>query len=480
MSNIYGLILAGGSGVRLWPRSREELPKQFLSLRKGNTMLQDTVTRMLHVLPPKHLYAVAGGKWRPLVSYQAREVALVPEDFLIEEPVARNTAPAILLGCGVFKEKGAEDDDIVVVAPSDHLVKDVAAFEQALRKAIEAAKSGVMVTLGVTPTRPDTGFGYMRCSVPEENEGKENEGSERENERTEAWLPVEQFIEKPELQAAEHYMKSGEYFWNSGIFVFTLETLYRELEHTSPELYEVARKGHDVFLEEFQTLSSISFDYAVMERANRVVMVKLEAGWSDVGSWDALYEVLDKDGLYNATIGDVMMQGSERNLVDSRNRLTSLVDVEDLIVIDSPDAIFISKRGSSQKVRNVVEKLRTDVRKEATQAMENARPWGVYTILCEEERFKIKRIVITPGKRLSLQYHHHRSEHWVVVRGTALVVIDGKEQFIHEGESVFIPKNARHRLGNPGKVELEIVEIQGGEYLGEDDIVRLDDDFDRS
>ncbi|MDR1376703.1 MAG: mannose-1-phosphate guanylyltransferase/mannose-6-phosphate isomerase [Synergistaceae bacterium] len=469
MSDIYGLILAGGSGVRLWPRSREELPKQFLSLRKGNTMLQDTVTRMLHALPPKHLYAVAGGKWRPLVSYQAREVALVPEDFLIEEPVARNTAPAILLGCSALKAKGAADDDIVIVAPSDHLVKDAAAFEQALFKAVEAAKSGVMVTLGVTPTRPDTGFGYIHCPMPGENDEMKREG----------WFEVERFVEKPDLQTAELYMKSGEYFWNSGIFIFTLGTLYRELEHTSPDLYEAAQKEYGAFLEDFQTLPSISFDYAVMERAQRVVMVELKAGWSDVGSWDALYEVLGKDGFYNAIIGDVLIQGSKRCLVDSRNRLTSLVDVEDLIVVDSPDALFIAKRGSSQKVRDVVEKLRTDVRKEAIQATESARPWGIYTILCEEERFKIKRIVITPGKRLSLQYHHHRSEHWVVVRGTALATIDGKEQFIHEGESVFIPKNARHRLENPGKVELEIVEIQGGEYLGEDDIVRLDDDFTR-
>ncbi|MDR1977292.1 MAG: mannose-1-phosphate guanylyltransferase/mannose-6-phosphate isomerase [Synergistaceae bacterium] len=478
MSDIYGLILAGGSGVRLWPRSREELPKQFLSLRKGYTMLQDTVTRMLHVLPPQRLYAVAGGKWRALVSYQAREVAFVPEDFLIEEPVARNTAPAILLGCCALKAKGASDDAVVVVAPSDHLVNNVAAFEQALHKAVEAAKSGFMVTLGITPTRPDTGFGYIRCPMPEK---EEEEGGEEE-EKTERgdWFEVEQFIEKPDLEAAKHYMKSGEYFWNGGIFIFTLGTLYRELEHTSPDLYEVAQKGYDAFLEDFQTLPSISFDYAVMERAQRVAMVELDAGWSDVGSWDALYEVLDKDGFYNATIGDVLMQGTKRCLVDSRNRLTTLVDVEDMVIIDSPDALFISKRGSSSKVREVVEKLRTDVRKEAVQAMENARPWGIYTILCEEERFKIKRIVITPGKRLSLQYHHHRSEHWVVVRGTAFVVIDGKEQFVHEGESVFIPKNARHRLENPGKVELEIVEVQGGEYLGEDDIVRLDDDFKRS
>ena len=475
MSHIYGLILAGGSGVRLWPRSREELPKQFLSLHKGNAMLQETVSRMLRLLPPDCLYAVAGSKWKSLVSFHmkeamkeaeraARETAPVFEGFLIEEPVARNTAPAILLGCGALKARGATDEDVVIVTPSDHLIKNAAALEQALRKAIEAAKLGFLVTLGVTPTRPDTGFGYMRC-LPGEN----NAADPRD------WLKVEQFIEKPNLQTAERYMKSGEYLWNSGIFTFTLGTLYRELEYASPDLYRAAQKEHGIFLEDFPTLPSISFDYAVMERSRHAVAVNLEAGWSDVGSWDALYEVLDKDDSHNATVGDVLAQDSQRCLVDSRNRLTALVDVEDLSGVDSPDALFISKRGASSKVRDIVEKLKADRRKEAVQASESARPWGIYTILREEERFKIKRLVVTPGKRLSLQYHHHRSEHWVVVRGTAFVVIDGKEQFVHEGESVFIPKNARHRLENPGKIELEIVEIQGGEYLGEDDIVRLDD-----
>jgi mannose-1-phosphate guanylyltransferase/mannose-6-phosphate isomerase-like protein (cupin superfamily) len=520
MINVYGLILAGGSGVRLWPKSREELPKQFLSLRQGNTLLQETVTRMLHVLPKERLYAVAGGKWRALVSYQAREAAFVPEDFLIAEPAARNTAPAILLGCEALREKGMANHDVVIVAPSDHLVKDMKAFARALRRAIAAAEEGFLTTLGIAPTRPDTGYGYIQCRAPDsrvpgsrvlasqildpqgldpqvtdprviDSQDVVAEDSEGQTERDERETPppepacfeVEGFIEKPSLERAECYVKGTEgsrYFWNGGIFVFTLDTLYRELEQAAPDLYEITRKGYKALSENFEALPSISFDYAVMEKAQQVAMVELDAGWSDVGSWDALYEVLDKDGFYNSRIGDVLLQGSERCLVDSRNRLTAMVDVEDLIVVDSPDALFISKRGSSQKVRNIVEDLKNRVRKEAVQAMESARPWGSYAILCEEERFKIKRLVISPGKRLSLQYHHHRSEHWVVVRGTALVTIDEKEQFVHEGESVFIPKNARHRLANPGKVPLEIVEVQGGEYLGEDDIVRLDDDYSRN
>lgn len=463
MADIYGLILAGGSGVRLWPRSREELPKQFLSLRKGNTMLQDTVLRMLRVLPAEHLYAVAGGKWSALVSWQAREVAFLPERFVVEEPVARNTAAAILLGCEALKEAGMKDDDVVIVAPSDHIVQNGDAFDDALRRAVAAAASGYMVTLGILPSRPDTGFGYIRRGAAKGD-----------------WYEVDRFVEKPDLAKAGEYVESGEYFWNGGIFVFTPGTLARELERTSPELFVATRMGYDGLLKNFEALPSISFDYAVMEKAERVAVVEMDAGWSDVGSWDALYEVLEKDGSRNAAIGDAMLLNSKNCLVDSRSRLTAMVDVEDLIVVDSPDALFIAKRGSSQKVREVVERLRAGSRREAAQAPESARPWGIYKILCEEERFKIKRIVIMPGKRLSLQYHHHRSEHWIVVRGTARVTIDGKEQFVHEGESVFIPKNASHRLENPGKVELEIVEIQGGEYLGEDDIVRLDDDFRRA
>ena len=464
MSNVYGLVLAGGSGVRLWPKSREELPKQFLSLTEGGTLLQETVTRMLRILPPERLYAVAGARWSALVSFQAREAAFVPDGFLIEEPTPRNTAPAILLGCEALRERGASDDDVVIVAPSDHLVKDVARFAQALKTAVEAAQAGFMVTLGVLPTRPETGFGYIHCPAIRHKTGG-------------GWAQVDRFVEKPSLEVARQYMESGEYFWNGGIFVFTLGTLYQEVEQAAPDLYDAARKGS--LLKNFESLPSISFDYAVMERAGRVAMVELDAGWSDVGSWDTLYEVLDKDDAKNAVLGSAILRDSSGCLVDSRYRLVALVDAEDLIVVDSPDALFITKRGASQKVRGVVEKLKADGRKEADQAPESARPWGAYRILCEEDRFKIKRIVITPGKRLSLQYHHHRSEHWIVVRGTALVEIDGKERFVHEGESVFIPKSARHRLGNPGKVELEIVEIQGGEYLGEDDIVRLDDDFKR-
>ncbi|GHV45765.1 GDP-mannose pyrophosphorylase [Synergistales bacterium] len=464
--NIYGVILAGGSGTRLWPKSRAELPKQFLSLAGKNTMLQDTITRMMSVMPKDNIRVVADVKWKSLVDYQAREASGVSEDFLIEEPCARNTAPAILLACSALLKDGASPDDVVIVTPSDHLVGDVNAFKDALRQAVGAASLGYVVTLGITPTRPETGYGYIKRAKAR------LEGTD--------CFEVERFVEKPDTTKAEEYIKSGDYFWNGGLFVFTPSALRRELEKTSPILYSAAERGYDSLVAGFESLPSVSFDYAVMEKALRVAVVELDAGWSDVGSWDSLSDILDKDEHGNAFLGDVLSLDAADCFVESPNRLTAISGVEGLIVVDSPDALFITKRGSSQDVRGVVEKLKEEGRKEATQAPENARPWGLYKIICEDDRFKIKRIIITPGKRLSMQYHCHRLEHWVVVRGTALVDIDGKSSFIHEGESVFIPKNARHRLGNPGKIDLEIIEVQSGEYLGEDDIVRLADDFARA
>ncbi|MDR1740802.1 MAG: hypothetical protein LBR38_03010, partial [Synergistaceae bacterium] len=375
MQDVYGLVLAGGSGVRLWPRSREELPKQFLSLTGGaggsKTMLQATLSRMLMVVPSERLHAVAGARWRSLILHQA---AAEP-DFLIEEPAARNTAPAILLGCCALLRDGADGRDVVVVTPSDHMVRDAAAFRDAVNLAVSTARGGCMVTLGVKPDRPETGFGYMKRGRPLEN------GS----------FEVERFVEKPDEATAAEYVASGGYFWNGGIFVFTLDTLYRELERTCPAL---AFRDYDAMVGAFADLPSISFDNAVMEGAERVAAVELDAGWSDVGSWDSLYDVMDKDEAGNALTGDVTSLGSRGCLVDSRDRLTALLDVDGLIVVDSPDALFIASRGSSQKVRDVVEALRG--RREAVQASESARPWGVYKVLCEEERFKIKRIVIAP------------------------------------------------------------------------------------
>ncbi|MDO4785749.1 MAG: mannose-1-phosphate guanylyltransferase/mannose-6-phosphate isomerase [Fretibacterium sp.] len=459
MSELYGLILTGGSGTRLWPRSREDLPKQFLALCGARTLFQETIVRMLRILPPERLRAVTGAQWESLVAHQAREVARTPEDFIVLEPTMRNTAPAILLGCEALRDSGAGEDDVVVVTPSDHIVRNPDAFSEALERAVEAARAGCLATLGIVPDRPDTGFGYIR------------RGAARG-----PWFEVEAFVEKPDATTAEEYLRGGAYLWNGGVFVFTLGSLYRELERTSPPLFSLAGRGAAALHGEFEGIEPISFDYAVMERARRVAVVPLDAGWSDVGSWDALHEVSDRDERNNAAIGDVTLRNASNCFVDSRNRLTVLNDVEDIVVVDSPDALFVTRRGASQGVRDVVRGLKAEGRREVSQISECARPWGAYRVLCEAERFKVKRMVVIPGKGLPLQSHCHRVEHWIVVRGTARVRVGDEERFVHEGEGVFVPKNVPCSLENCGRIELEVVAVQEGEYLGEDDSVRPDEE----
>ena len=286
-------------------------------------------------------------------------------------------------------------------------------------------------------------------------------------------------MEKPNIETAETYIKEGNYYWNGGMFIFRIMDMVKALEEYAPEIGEPLKNGYDYLLNSFESLPKISIDYAVMEKLNNAAMVPLDAGWSDVGSWDAVYEISHKDDLENAVHGDAILLGSDNNLMFSRERLLVGVDLKDMLVVDTPDALFVAPKGSSQKVRDVVYSLKENNRKEATEAPESARPWGTYKILTEADRYKIKKITIDPGKRLSLQYHHHRTEHWIVVQGTALVTLDGKQIYVHEGESIFVSKNSHHRLMNPGKIPLEIIEVQNGDYLGEDDIVRIDDDFNR-
>jgi mannose-1-phosphate guanylyltransferase/mannose-6-phosphate isomerase len=326
----------------MWPKSRAELPKQFLSLTGKNTMLQDTVLRMLSVTREENIRVVADVKWKSLVDYQTREVSGVSEGFLIEEPCARNTAPAILLACASLLKGGASPDDVVIVTPSDHLVGDVSAFKDALTQAVGAARAGYVVTLGITPTRPETGYGYIKRA----RAGLKEAGC----------FEVERFVEKPEAAKAEEYIKSGDYFWNSGLFVFTPSALRGELEKTSPPLFAAMESGYDSLAARFESVPSVSFDYAVMEKARRVAVVELDAGWSDVGSWDSLCDILEKDESGNAFLGDVLSLDASDCFVESPGRLTAISGVEGLIVVDSPDALFITKRGSSQSARALVEK----------------------------------------------------------------------------------------------------------------------------
>lgn len=467
VQNVQILVLAGGSGTRLWPLSREEMPKQFLTLFSNRSLLQDTLSRMLRIAPAEAFTIVTGEGWQALVAHQGRAVCALSSEQVVVEPVPRNTCPAMALGAVSLLEAGrASEEDLLFVAPSDHIVTDGEAFAAAVEAAVPAAAGGDLVIFGVPPLYGETGYGYV-------------EAVERAGAVPGDVVSVRRFVEKPSRERAEEYVASGNFYWNSGMFLFRIGEFLRLLEEYVPQIGLPARKGVQALLEAFPLLPSISVDYAVMERARNVAMVPLRAGWSDVGSWDAVYDVLPKDSAGNVVLGDCVLDDASGNLVFAANRLVTLQGVRDSIVVSTSDAMAVLPRGASQGIRNIVAALREKRRKELSQTPNSIRPWGSYHILDESERYKIKRLVIDPGKRLSLQYHLHRSEHWVVVRGTAWVRIDGTDRFVHEGESVFVPKGAAHRLGNQGKIPLELIEVQCGEYVGEDDIVRLEDDFRR-
>ena len=467
--NVYTLILAGGSGTRLWPLSRDEMPKQFLSVcGHQQTLLQQTAARLLSVVSPDSLYVIASSRWKPLINHQLMGIGL-KDGRVIEEPEGRNTAPAIALGIAELLHRGAADEDVVLVCPSDHLIADENAFVQAIEVAKRAACEGNLVVFGIKPTGPETGFGYIKT----QNSLKE-------------WLVVDSFVEKPNEETARGYIESGDYYWNGGIFCFRISDMISAIAEYFPESAPIFNGDYREIIHSFLASPKESIDCAVMERARNIVCVPLDAGWSDVGSWDAVYENSIRDEQNNAMVGDVVLYDARDNLIVGHDRLICGIDLDSMIVIDTPDALFIAPRGSSQKLRSVVKNLSDAGRDEVREAPMNARPWGTYRVLSKGERHKIKRIEVDPGKRLSLQYHMHRSEHWVVVQGTARVLVcdhgeecNTKEILVHEGESVFVPKGKLHRLENPGKIPLEIIEVQIGEYVGEDDIARIFDDYNR-
>jgi len=466
--NMYVLILAGGSGTRLWPLSREELPKQFLPIcGSDRTLLQQTMSRAMKLTGTAYIRVIASGKWKPLVTHQLSGMGF-NGSFVIEEPEARNTAPAIMLGVATLKDGGASDTDIVLVCPSDHVIANEDAFVEAVNFSLDVASAGNIVTFGIKPTAPETGFGYIKTN----GVGK--------------WLSVDSFVEKPDEHTAKEYVESGKYFWNGGIFCFRIcdiMTACRDHFPSGAHIFDALSEDRErIFVESPKE----SIDYAVMEKISNIACVPLDAGWSDVGSWDAVYENSPIDGSHNAVTGNVVLEGGHDNLVVGGERLICGIDLDSMIVVDTPDALFISPRGSSQKLRGVVKDLSKTHHDEVAEAPVNARPWGTYSILSKGGRHKIKRIIVSPRGRLSLQYHLHRSEHWVVVQGTARIVIydqesrvEASEKLVHEGESVFVPKGWLHRLENPGRIPLEIIEVQIGEYVGEDDICRVEDDYKR-
>ena len=466
MQDILPVILSGGSGTRLWPLSRESYPKQFLPLTGEDSLLQATWKRVATLTPCRPI-VVGNLDHRFMIAEQLREAGVTPASILLE-PVGRNTAPAIAVAALEATRSG--EDALLLVLPSDHLIQQVEAFHAAVHAATAAAAAGQLVTFGVVPTSPETGYGYIKAT----------EGS--------GARAVERFVEKPDLATAQNYVASGQYFWNSGMFLIRASRYLEELERLAPDMLAAcrdaltkARRDEDFVrldAEAFAVCPADSIDYAVMEHTPHAAVVPLDAGWSDVGSWGALWEVSPKDAQGNAHRGDVIAIDC-RNTYAHGQRLITLIGLEDVVVVETDDALLVGRRDQLQKVKDLVGTLKSDGRSHAVWHRKVYRPWGAYDSIDSGERFQVKRITVKPGGSLSLQMHHHRAEHWIVVSGTARVTRGEEVLLLTENQSTYIPLGVVHRLENPGKLPLEMIEVQSGSYLGEDDIVRFEDVYGR-
>lgn len=462
--DVRAVVLAGGAGTRLWPLSRLQAPKQFLRILGEETLLEATVSRLAPLVGRSQVLVVTNEETASGEGYRILE----PFEKILE-PVARNTAAAI--GVAALRYRMEEIDPVMVVLPSDHLIRDVPAFQEALAVAVDAAAEGKLVTFGINPTSPETGFGYILGA---------GDGRLR---------PVSAFHEKPDRETAQRFVASGKYFWNSGMFVWRASAILREIEVALPQLattlaaiQEEARSGgslESAIRRHFASAPSISIDHGVLEKCAHLFMVPGNFGWSDVGSWDAVYEVADKDEQRNAMQGNVLAIGCRNVLIRSQDRLVAALDVEDIAVIETPDAVLVTRRGSSQDVRKIVDELARRSAPEGLLHVTVQRPWGSYKVLEEGPGFKIKRIEVRPGGRLSLQRHRHRSEHWVVLSGEATVTSGSEVSKLLANESTHIAIGSIHRLENRGSAPLHIIEVQAGSYVGEDDIERLDDQYGR-
>lgn len=473
MPHIFPVILSGGSGTRLWPLSRSLFPKQLLPLASSQTLLQETARRVADnqkFAPP---IIICNDHHRFVVAEQLRSINIIPKSIVLE-PVPRNTAAAVMIAAKVVAQDNP--DACLLILPSDHAIADLKGFQQAIDQAIPAAQAGWMVSFGMTPTHPETGYGYL-------HQGKEIS-------ETPGVYKVDKFIEKPNAEQAASLLVQGNHLWNGGMYLFQAKRAIAEIERYLPEVAIAAQKAlaaatHDLdFLrlnqEALLESPSISIDYGVMEKTDRAAVVPAAIGWSDVGSWASLAETLKSDSSGNIAVGDVLLEETKGSYVRSEGPLVCTLGVDNLIVVATEDAVLVTQKNQAQKVGKLVEKLRAMGRPESDANPTVYRPWGSYKTVRSGDRFQVKYITVKPHAKLSLQYHHHRAEHWIVVRGTARVTRDSEEWTLNENESTYISPGTSHRLENPGRILLELIEVQSGSYLGEDDIVRLEDVYGRT
>lgn len=468
---IYPIIIAGGNGSRLWPLSRQLNPKQFLPLADTElTMLQATIQRLsgLDVALPR---LICNEVHRFIAAEQLRQMGMEQANILLE-PIGRNTAPAIALAA--FQARREMEDPILLVLAADHLIQDVEAFHVSIQTALPLAEAGKLVTFGIVPTHPETGYGYI----------------EKGKSVGEGGFAVNRFVEKPDQATARDYLVSGDFFWNSGMFMFRASRYLEELERLQPSIFSACQAALEggtqdmhftrVDASAFAMCPENSIDYAVMEKTADAVVVPLNAGWSDIGSWSALWDVSKKNTEGNVFKGDVLNQATQNTYVHADSRLVATVGVEDLVIIETKDAVLVAHKDKVQEVKKIVEQLKADDRQEHIHQREVYRPWGMYDSIDNGQRYQVKRITVKPGAKLSVQMHHHRAEHWIVVSGTAKVTNGEKTYLVTENQSTYIPIGQVHALENPGVIPLELIEVQSGSYLGEDDIVRFEDKYGRA
>ncbi|WP_367896796.1 mannose-1-phosphate guanyltransferase [Enterobacter vonholyi] len=473
--SLFPVVMAGGSGSRLWPLSRVLYPKQFLCLEGELTMLQATINR-LQGIECESPVVICNEQHRFIVAEQLRQMNKLTENIILE-PVGRNTAPAIALAALAAVRAQNEGNALMLVLAADHVIQDEEAFRNSVRKALPYAENGKLVTFGIVPQKPETGYGYIRRGVP--FDGVQNADA----------FEVEQFVEKPNLETAETYVASGEYYWNSGMFLFRADRYLEELKKYRPDILEACEKAMSavdpdlnfirVDEDAFRACPDESIDYAVMEQTSDAVVVPMDAGWSDVGSWSSLWDISHKTPEGNVVTGDVLSYNTENSFLYSESGLLTTVGVKDLVVVQTKDAVLIADRNAVQDVKKIVESIKADGRHEHHTHREVYRPWGKYDSIDTGSRYQVKRLTVKPGEGISLQMHHHRAEHWIVVAGTAQVTINEQTKLLGENESIYIPVGATHCLENPGKIPLELIEVRSGSYLGEDDIVRFADRYGR-